>query len=137
MQKRIVNAVNLSLNTKYSPLVYLFALSSWATGFCFTFLDFMPDVQNTLLYKHGIFLGLTLWGGLLFVAMSMLIVGLLGNLQLFIKVGAFIGFVLWLFGSLTYLLNGFYYALVAGGMLHMLALGFIYLRNSQGDLRKL
>lgn len=135
MQKRIVKFVDKSLNTKFNPLVYLFALSSFATGFAFVFLSYLPDVQNTLLYKHGVLFGLTIWGSFLLIGMTMLLTGLFLNWNFFIKLGAFMGFMLWLFGSLTYALNGFYYALIAGGLLHMLAHGYIYLKASQGSLR--
>jgi len=132
MQQKITRALN-----RYSPLLYLFAISSFITGFCFTFLQFLPDIQNTLLFKYGVFFDLKLWAIILLIGMSVLLLGLATGTNVLIRIGSFSGFMLWLFVSITYTIHHFYYALIISALLHVLAHGFIYLRSSQKRLDEL
>ncbi len=115
----------------HTPLVTLFVWVAVVTGTVFTFFQGLPDVQNSLLYKYGVFLDLTIWGPLMMFAGLTLVIGLFAKRDSIMKLGSFMAFVLWAFAFMTYLTNGFYYAMLSYALVQMCAHGVIYLRAAR------
>lgn len=64
------------------------------------------------------------------------LIGFLGRWDEATKIGAFIGFVAWVFACLTYVQNHFWFALVTTGLFHAFFQAYVYLATALGVLRR-
>lgn len=117
-------------------MVYLMAFISVITGFTFAFLSFIPDIQMSILYNIGIFLGFNIWGATLFVGAIITLIGLRFTLKPLTQFGAFVCFLMWCFTALTYFSHGFYYFFSSYALFHMTFFAYVYLSSSLGFIQR-
>lgn len=134
---KIINLIRASLDTFVSPMVYIMAGVSVIIGFCYAFLPGLPDIQNSLLYKHEVYTGFSVWGVVLMVSAIACIVGMASKYRWLLEPGAFFAFLMWVFASITYFTNGFYFAFLTYSLFHMLFYGYVYLSSSLGLIRRI
>lgn len=134
MLDRVKQFIYRALSARISPLAYLTAYVSWVIGFCFLFLDFLPDVQHTLLHQYGILGQPRVWGGGLLLFSTTLLAGMQLRSRAFCKVGSMGNFFLWIFASILYLRHEFWYAFLSFALFHVLCQGYFYLVSSLDSL---
>lgn len=127
--KRIERWILRTLDANVNPLAYLFVFTSFAIGLFFTLFSGLADVQNTLLYKDGVFIGIEAWGAILLAASAVLGAGMALKKKALVKYGSMTAWIMWVFAGVTYVQGKYWYALATFAAVHMLAHAYLYLAS--------
>lgn len=134
MSRRIGNFIYKTLNTRITPLAYLFAATGLVWGVAFTYFQDAPGVRNTILFKYDALVGVNVWGIWMCAASIFLLVGMFVKNHIYVQIGASGGFMGWLFAAILYLREGYYWLLTPLAILNVLMYGYYYLSAALGTL---
>lgn len=135
MSNKLSSSVNNTLNTRITPLAYLYAVKSIIFGVSYGMLARYSDgVTNTTLYKEGALIGHNLWGLLVLAGGGILLVGMLMKSPNMVKVSALVLFMAWAFATIVYITGGFLIMLLPLAVIDLLSCGYLYLAASLGIL---
>jgi hypothetical protein len=115
-------------------LAYLYAFQGFIFGFAFTFLQSQPGVQNTILFKEGALIGVSLWGLIALVASITLLVGMTLKKTQLVQIGSVGMFMAWIFAGIIYMAGGYNFFLLPIAITNVLMYGYYYLASSLGQL---
>src|SRR5690242_2778264 len=73
---KIITIIDKTLDTRVTPLAYVFALTGVVWGATFTFLSSNAGVTSTILYQNGALIGVSFWGLAVFISSVTLLYGL-------------------------------------------------------------
>lgn len=133
--RRPSEIIDRTLNTRISPLAYLYVLRAYVTGIAYTFLSSLSNgVQSSVLYKVEVILGHQFWGGMLLVGATFLLLGMWQKQKRPVQIGSSILFMSWAFAAITYAEHGYWPFLLPLAILEMLSWGYYYLSVSIGRL---
>lgn len=121
--------IDQTLDTAVSPLAYLVVVQSVVFGLAFAVFDEATSVNKTILYPYGIWFGVSLWGWVIVVAASMVLVGLFHKTRLLIEPSSFVLFGAWLFATIAYLQNDAWFQ-AALASLNILYAGYLFLSSN-------
>lgn len=126
----MTNFIIKTLSTRVTPLAYLVALQGIVYGTAFTFFSSSPGVQNTILFKDGALVGVTIWGEIALISAITLFVGMFVKSKIATGAGSLGMFLVWTFAAIIYITGGYFYLLFPLAVLNMMAHGYFYLASS-------
>lgn len=130
---RLLRFIDLTLDTRIAPMVYIIMGVSVIIGFCFaTGFLMVPSGSESVLYDTGVLVHRQLWGAVLFCTATAAEFGFIFKKPALMKLGGIAGFMAWLFAAVALTLAGHYYILLTVAMLHLLFHGYVYLATSTG-----
>jgi hypothetical protein len=131
---KLVDLIDRSLNTRITPLAYLFALLSIVRGMGYTFFQTSEGVSSTVLFKIGPVIPPTAFGVLILSTAIILLGGMVIKSSVLVMAGSLGLFLSWVFTATAYFSNGYYFFLLPTAILQALAFGYFYLAASLGRL---
>lgn len=132
---KVYEVVNESLDSRVTPLAYMYAIKTVVTGVSFSLLSgFSEGVQNSILYKEGALVGVGLWGILMLVGGLGALIGMLSKVSIAVKASALLLFMTWAFAAIEYGLGGYWDWLFPLAVIELLSCGYLYLAASLGRL---
>jgi len=134
MLTRIQTLVVKSLNTRVTPLAYAYSLQGIFTGLAFTFFQFSPGVQNTIMFKYGALVGVSIWGIFLLSSTLATFTAMVTKNKYMTMAGAAVAFSCWVMALVLYTINGFVFFLAPLALSHMLCYGYLYLASAMDRL---
>lgn len=134
MSDKILQFLHRTLNTRITPLAYLYAFQGFIFGFAFTFLQSSPGVQNTILFKEGALIGVSLWGMVVLIASIVLILGMCLKKVRGVQIGSVGMFMAWIFAAIVYASGGYTWFLLPIAITNILMYGYYYLASSLDQL---
>lgn len=123
---RIMRFIQRTINTRITPLAYLFAV--WMANFGINI--WWSDRKGggvTLLSQIDALIPSEIWGLALGLAALVLIVGMLMKHKIAVQISAFAGFILWAMAGISYVLQGYIVLHGVGAVLLMLMWGYYFL----------
>lgn len=106
-----------------NSLSYIFFFQTLAFGVAYTFFGHTDTVSNSILYVETQnafgFIPLPIWGVCAMLVTVANIAGILTEKVSVVKSSALVGFMLWLFASIVYLLSDSYFQLAVGGFVQV------------------
>lgn len=109
MKEKFIAFIDKTLSTNVTPLAYLVTVHSLLFGASFIFLGGTTSVQASILFQIGVLFGVTFWGGFVFVACILLLIGMGLKNKSLVSVGSFAMFLLWIFALVAYFASGFWF----------------------------
>jgi len=134
MKDTIVAFIDRTLDTRVTPLAYVFSLTGIIWGTAFTFLSSDAGVTSTMLYQSGAIVGISLWGISVLVASLLLLYGLLQRSAKLVMLAAFILFFAWSAGAVSYAMAGEWILRFPLAIVNILCYGYYYLAASLNRL---
>lgn len=132
---RLYNTIDGTLDTRITPLAYLYGVKSVSTGAAYAlFSEYSEGVQNTILYKEGALVGVSIWGFLVLIGGVVLLLGLLNEHIRTVQISSFILFMAWAFAAIVYALGGYWIFLFPMAVIELLSCGYLYLSSHLGRL---
>lgn len=131
---KIITIIDNSLDTRVTPLAYVFALTGVVWGATFTFLSSNAGVTSTILYQSGALVGVSVWGLSVFVSSVLLLYGLAIRSTKMVTICAFILFMAWSAGAISYGVAGEWILRFPLAIINILCYGYYYLAASLGRL---
>lgn len=134
MKNRLIAFIDKTLDTRVTPLAYVFALTGIVWGGTFTFLSSNAGVTSTVLYQSGALVGVSLWGLSVLLASLVLLAGLMTHSVKIVMIAAFVLFLAWSAGAISYAAAGEWVLRFPLAILNILCYGYYYLAASIGRL---
>ena len=132
---RLYETIDRTLDTRITPLAYLYGVKSVSTGMAYALLsDYSDGVQNTILYKEGALVGVSVWGFLVLIGGVVLLLGLLNQHVRMVHVASLTMFMAWAFAAIVYALGGYWLFLFPLAVIELLSCGYLYLSAGLGRL---
>ena len=132
---KVYEVVNESLDTRITPLAYLYGIKSVSTGVSYALLsEYSEGVQNTILYKEGALVGVSIWGWLVLIGGVILLLGLSLRRTRMVHAASLPMFMAWAFAAIVYAINGHWIFLFPLAVIELLSCGYLYLSSSLGRL---
>jgi hypothetical protein len=126
--------INRTLDTRITPIAYLLAAAGIVRGLAFTVFQGADGVTNTILYKVGPVIPLTMWGIIVLVSSVVLLYGMITKTAEMVGFGAMGMFLTWTLTAITYAINGYWPFLFPTAVLYILIYGYFFLASSLGRL---
>jgi hypothetical protein len=130
MKDTLVEFIDRTLDTRVTPLAYVFALTGIVWGFAFTFLSSDAGVTSTVLFQAGALVGVSLWGISVLVSSLLLLYGLATKSVKIVTFAAFILFIAWSAGAISYGMTGEWILRFPLAIVNILCYGYYYLAAS-------
>lgn len=132
---KLYKAVDRTLDTRVTPLAYLYGIKSVSTGVAYAILsEHSTGVQNTVLYKEGAVVGVSIWGFLILAGGIGLLAGLVSKKPWLVQISAMPMFMAWVFAAIEYGMGGYWLFLFPLAVIELLSCGYLYLSASLGRL---
>lgn len=132
---RLYETIDRTLDTRITPLAYLYGVKSVSTGMAYAlFAQYSAGVQNTILYKEGALVGVSVWGFLVLIGGVVLLLGLLRRHVRTVQISSLILFMAWTFPAIVYALAGHWILLFPMAVIELLSCGYLYLSSHLGRL---
>lgn len=132
---KVYEVVDDSLDSRVTPLAYIYAIKTVLTGAYFSLLsEFSEGVQNSILYKEGALVGVDLWGTFMLVGGLGALIGMLTKVSIAVKASALLLFMTWAFAAIEYGLGGYWHWLFPLAVIELLSCGYLHLAASLGRL---
>lgn len=132
--ERLQKILDRTLNTRITPLAYLIAALGIIRGLAFTVFQNAEGVTNTVLYKVGPVIPLTLWGIIVLASSVVLLYGMITKTTEMVGIGAMGMFMTWVLTAITYGINGYWPFLFPSAIIYTLVHGYFFLAASLGRL---
>lgn len=132
--KTIKRFLYATLDTRITPLAYVYAATGFVWGFAFTFLTSLPQVQSSVLYQTDALIGAPLWGVSVLASTGVLFIGMLYRQTSAVTLSSTILFALWAAAAVAYALSGEWVFRFPLAILYMLCYGYYDLASALGRL---
>jgi uncharacterized membrane protein len=126
--------IDMTLNTRITPIAYLIAALGIIRGLAYTVFQNAEGVTNTILYKVGPIIPLTLWGAIVLASSIILLYGMVSKTTELVQAGAMGMFLTWVLTAITYGVNGYIPYLMPTAVVYALIYGYFFLAASLGRL---
>ena len=123
LQKFIV----ITLDTRITPLAYLFATLGLIRGLAYTVFQSSAGVQASTLVQIGTIIPLTLWGLIVLGSSVVLLYGLVFKVKEMVMAGAMGMFLTQVLTSITYFFNGYLEFMFPTAIVFALCYGYYFL----------
>lgn len=130
MKNTFIAFIDRTLDTRVTPLAYVFALTGMVWGFAFTFLPGFPGVSSTVLYQYNALFGVSLWGIFMLGSSISLLYGLFTKKARVVMLSAFLLFLCWTSGAVVYGMAGEWAVRFPLAIINILCYGYYYLAAS-------
>jgi hypothetical protein len=131
---KFIQFIDKTLDTRVTPLAYVFALTGVIWGVAFTFLQSSAGVTSTILYQSDALIGVSLWGMSVLISSIVLLYGLAVRSTKIVTIAAFILFLAWSSGAVSYAMAGEWILRFPLAIVNILCYGYYYLAASLGRL---
>ena len=122
----LMKFIQRTVNTRITPLAYLFAL--WQMNFGFNI--WMADAHGgdaTVLSQIEPLIPSEYWGAILCMVGVVLILTMLWKSTFGVQLASFVGFILWVMAGISYMLEGYIWLHGIGSIIMVLMFGYYFL----------
>lgn len=131
----IATIIRKTLTSSIAPMVWIMTAVSMLIGFLFA-TELLVRASSSLLFHSGVVIDQNLWGGILFVAASTVMTGIIMDKDKLISVGGLAAFMCWLFACIGLIVDAYYYIFLTMALLHLTFYGYVVLATSLGYLKR-
>jgi len=117
-------------NNIYNPniisLLTILAAGQWFSGVFFKFFPWYNSIQETVLYRSGIFFGIQVWGFLLMLGSTAFLFGVYSRNDFLRRSAAWWLCIVWVFAGVLYLYTGSLFQFISVAMVNIVLWGYAH-----------